>query len=114
MRIYINTTTVQDCATLIVGELVKANVLTHEEGEEAQRIEPVSHLANFSVEVCPSSPVRPSYVMVEINDELFFKYAKAYVKIVRFVAPFIKPAQAFFMTLKEEIQDIERFLLQRK
>lgn len=114
MRIYINTTTVQDTADLVVNELVKADVLTHEEGEEARKIEPVDHLANFSVDVCQGLPGRPSHVIIEINDEIFFKYARTYVKVIRFIAPFIKPAQAFLAVLKDEMQDIERFLLQRK
>jgi len=114
MRIYISTTTVQDVANIVVGELVKAELITTADADEARKIEPISHLANFSVDVCQDLSGRPSHVVIEINDEIFFKYARVYAKVIRFVAPFVGPAKAFFGALKEDMQDIERFLLQRK
>lgn len=114
MRIYINLTTVEDTAATIVGELVKAELISSAEAAEAVKVEPVTHLANFSVDVLQPANGRPGHVVVEINDEIFFKYARVYAKVIRYAAPFVKPAAKFLAALKEDVQDIERFLLQRK
>lgn len=51
---------------------------------------------------------------LEINDELFFKYANIYLRIARVVAPFIAPLKALCRVVSEDINDIQRFMSQRK
>ena len=53
-------------------------------------------------------------VVVEINDELFFKYMNMYVRIAKIVAPFIKPIMSLLGSIKTDLKDIERFMNTKK
>lgn len=114
MRIYINTAVVQDTANLVVDELVQAGIVSYTEGEEAKKIETVEHLSNFSVDIVPALPGRPGHIVIEINDEVFYKLAKSYRRAIRFIAPLLKPAKAFFAAFDEDVKDVEEFLIRRK
>lgn len=53
-------------------------------------------------------------VVLELNDELFFKYMSVYLKVAKFVAPFIKPAMALMHALQSDVRDIEEWMKSRK
>ena len=51
---------------------------------------------------------------ITVNDEIFFKYARVYLKVAKDIAPFIKPLMSLFDSLQDDIADIERFMNQKK
>lgn len=61
-----------------------------------------------------TSNVVNNNVVIEINDELFFKYAAMYMRIAKIVAPFIKPIMSLLAVVKTDLKDIERFMNVKK
>lgn len=68
----------------------------------------VTEFKNFSV------TFQDDNVVYEINDEVFFKYMQMYVRIAKIVVPFIEPVKRLFSTIKEDMDDIQAFIAQRK
>lgn len=53
-------------------------------------------------------------IVLEANDEGLFKMYAIYLKVVKFVKPFIKPFMGLFEVLRDDISEIERFMSQPK
>lgn len=45
-----------------------------------------------------------------INDEVFVKYFNVYLKVIKTVAPFIRPCINLFKTLKSDVSEIADFI----
>ena len=71
-------------------------------------ISDVTDYANVSLVVADEN------VVIEVNDELFFKYMHMYLKVARLVAPFVKPLMSLFETIKDDVAEIDRFINQKK
>ena len=110
MLITISRRTVSDVAHSITHELVAAEIIGAEDRERVMDsvYNEVTDLANIGVR--QDGP----HIVVEINDEVFVKYAKVYVRVIRFVAPLLKPAKAFFAAFNEDVRDIENFMARRR
>lgn len=61
-----------------------------------------------------SSNIVGDDVVLEINDECFYKYAAMYVRISKIIAPFIKPVLSLLDIVKTDLKDIERFMNTKK
>ena len=53
-------------------------------------------------------------LMLEVNDSVILKYIGVYVKVIKFVMPFVEPVKALFGTLKDDFNDIIATLSERK
>lgn len=108
MKIVISQNTIKglDNAAMQIGSDLGFNVNKDLEIGLNESLE--SNLANVTTEL------KDGNYEITVNDEIFFKYMNLYVKIAKFVKPFIEPAKMLFVTLMSDINDIERFLTQKK
>ena len=55
-----------------------------------------------------------SELTLEVSDEVILKYVGIYVKVVRAVVPFVKPAMVLFKSILDDIREIGQMLKERK
>lgn len=96
-----STVVVNEIAALVTGDDVKHNTL------DLNDIVDTDH-ANYSV------TLEGDQVVYEVNDLVILKYFGVYLKVVRAVAPFVKPLLALFSELKNDVAEIEGFMNRRK
>jgi hypothetical protein len=65
-------------------------------------------LANSSINLVDGEWV------LEVNDEGIFKYMAIYMKVAKFITPFVKPFLALTHSLSDDINEIQRWIGQRK
>lgn len=92
---------VDEITALVTGDDVKHNTL------DLNDIVDTDH-ANYSV------TLEGDQVVYEVNDLVLLKYFSVYLKVVRAVAPIVKPLLALFSELKNDIAEIEGFMARRK
>lgn len=92
---------VNEITALVTGDDVKHNTL------DLNDIVDTDH-ANYSV------TLEGDQIVYEVNDLVILKYFGVYIKVVRAVAPFVKPLMALFTELKADIAEIEGFMGRRK
>lgn len=92
---------VEEITALVTGETIKHNTL------DVNDFVDTSH-ANYSV------TLDGDQIVYEVNDLVLLKYFSVYLKVVRAVAPIVKPLMALFSELKNDIAEIEGFMARRK
>ena len=107
MQIIISTTTALAINDAVANTLSEIGI-----GETDHTVSTVDFTNNENVNY--SSNVVGNNVVIEINDELFFKYAAMYMSIAKIVAPFIKPIMSLLAVVKTDLKDIERFMNVKK
>ena len=55
-----------------------------------------------------------SELTLEVSDEVILKYIGVYVKVIKFVMPFVRPVKALLGALKDDFDDIITTLNERK
>lgn len=92
---------VNEITALVTGDAIKHTTL------DVNDIVDTDH-ANYSV------TLEGDQVVYEINDLVILKYFGIYLKVVRAVAPLVKPLMALFIELKADVAEIEGFMARRK
>lgn len=92
---------VNEITALVTGDAIKHTTL------DVNDIVDTDH-ANYSV------TLEGDQVVYEINDLVILKYFGIYIKVVRAVAPLVKPLMALFTELKADVAEIEGFMAHRK
>lgn len=52
--------------------------------------------------------------VLEINDEVLFKYLRLYGRVAKFITPFVAPLKALIGEVADDVEDIKRWMSLRK
>jgi len=107
MRFIIANTTATAINNQVADILVEGG-LNAEDAVAATTIQEVTEFKNFSITQQGDDWV------YEIDDQVLLKYMQMYVRIAKIVVPFIEPVKRLFSTIKEDMDDIQAFIAQRK
>lgn len=107
MRFIIANTTAAAINNQVADVFVECG-LSAEDAVTATTMQEVTEFKNFSITEQGADWV------YEIDDQVLLKYMRMYVRIAKIVLPFIEPVKRLFSTIKEDMDNIQAFISERK
>lgn len=107
MRFIIANTTATAINNQVADVLVECG-LDKDTAITATTMQEVTEFKNFSI------TQQGDEWVYEIDDQVLLKYMRMYVRIAKIIVPFIEPVKRLFSTIKEDMDDIQAFIAQRK
>ena len=82
----------------------------------------VTDLTNMSITLAagerigagPNGLIHERDWVIEVNDEILFKYLRIYIKVGKFIASIVTPFKGLMSSLEVEFNSISTFITQRK